>query len=249
MSADDERDWVNPNEEPRDDRPSQNNPAKNVLLIMLCVGGVCGLLCCGVFGFVAWRLKSSVVSTRDPAEVTARAQEMATIRIPDRFQPQSAMRFDLGIRLGVVVYQAKGGAESGSLVLIDLPLPVEEAQVRAREEMRNAGAGRPKAPNNKPDPDAGHEADGDPVGNAPTDGTEIRDLEITESVEKEREIRGKTVVVRYETGIDRASKREFRQASVTFPGRDDRSSITLVVQLPKDDWNDEEIEATLDSIQ
>ena len=75
-----------------------------VVLVMLGVGGVAMLLCCGgLFGAGVW-LKRTVdqAQVTNPVEVEQLAQEIASIRLPEEYRPQMGLQIPiLGMRMAI----------------------------------------------------------------------------------------------------------------------------------------------------
>lgn len=75
-----------------------------VVLVMLGVGGVALLLCCGgLFGAGVW-LQRTVQQAQitDPDQIEEVAQQIASIRLPEEYHPQMGLQFPiLGMRMAI----------------------------------------------------------------------------------------------------------------------------------------------------
>lgn len=159
-----------------------------VLIVILCLGGLVCLLCCGVVGWFFYSFQDAM--TEDPAEVEARTQEIAEIEIPDGFQPQMAMNMDFFVmEMNMVLYGDFNN--SGSLMLchvnadIDSNDPNQEREIRSRMQ----------------------ETSGDQ-----------RNLIVKNVEEKEFTIRGATVTVTFAEAEDANSGESIRQVTGSFKG-------------------------------
>lgn len=224
------KDWIEGGNQ--GSQPQGMGTGAKVLIGLLIFGGICALACCGIGGFMYYQIQKGMQITMAPAEVSERTQEIVTIKVPEKFQPQMAMKFDmLGKKFSMATYQAAAG--DGNLVVVEVPTPFEQAkasgdeQIKQIQEMQKNQAGGPAA------------------------GGAKKDIEISEedTEHKEREIRGQKVQVTYSKGTEAASKKEYRMMNVVLPSKAPDSSVTISVQLPESEWKDEEIEAMLDSIQ
>lgn len=212
-------------------QPSNNPPPKKsssglkVVLILLGVGGGLLLLCCGGFAFLGYRVSKGI--TMVPAEIQARTQEIAKIEIPARFTPAMGMKFDIpGVpSISMVIYIAGGG--DGSLLLMNMAVPFEQANAgNMSQQMRQQMNQQQQKGNEKL----------------------FRELNVTESKEEEFQIGGKAVKVEFVTGTDKDTGDPYKQATTVFPGKTGTSTV-LIIQLPEDDWNDEEVRQMIQSIQ
>ena len=100
-----------------------------ILLVLGVIGGVMGLICCGIGGFVYWKFKDAM--STDPVVVQAKTQEILKLQIPAGFKPMMSMSF-MGVKM--VMYQGDPPNES-MLMLMEMPAGMGNADP---EQQRDA---------------------------------------------------------------------------------------------------------------
>jgi hypothetical protein len=209
--------------------PKKKSSGLKILLIILGIfgGGVllcCGGLCLGPRLFpeqTARFLKKSMGVVEDPAAINERARAIAGIEIPAKFSPLVALKLPL-VNLDVVTYTAG----EGRLLLTEIPVPFDDPGAQNIDQKMRESMSR-----------------------GPSDQTLLQDLNVKSTETEEVEIRGKPCTVRYVTGTVRQSGAAFKELTVVFPGKTAATTDALIIQLPEAEWNDEEIQGILDSIE
>lgn len=118
-------------------RPGMSTGTK-VLIVVLSIGGLVVLLCCGGV-FWLWSQADFEVQETPKAAVET-TEEIAEIRIPPEFKPKAAMRMRLaGVGMVMAMYELEDG--QGSLMIGEMQgLPPGEAQ--PERQMREALEGQ-----------------------------------------------------------------------------------------------------------
>lgn len=220
------------NEWPQDPNMGATPPRQGMsggmkfLVTILIVGGVCGVLCCGVGGYFAYKLKQGFQFTQNPDEVKEKSAAIAKMTIPDQFHPTLAMKLDLaGFKMAIAGYETTG--KTGGLMLMEVPGTLEQAEAGLSQQMDQVRAQQRQQGGN----------------NA------VRELKVTEQHEEKVTIRGREVTARFAKGTAEGSETVYQQLTVAFPGKTAGASDVLIVQLPEDDWDEDEIETMLKSIE
>ncbi|KAA0137092.1 hypothetical protein FYZ48_16815 [Gimesia chilikensis] len=103
-----------------------------ILLILLALGGIGMLLCCGGIFYAVRNVKAKV--TENKQEITEIQNEIATINIPEYFVPQMGMSADvIGKKILMAIYEEK--EKDGGLVLMSFGLP-NDGMVDMNKEFR-----------------------------------------------------------------------------------------------------------------
>ena len=189
------------------DRPGEGPPpppkkgmstATKVLLIMLCVfGGFC-LLCCGGIVYIASQMDFDF--NDDPAVAKQRLAEMADIDVPDSFEAEGSLSFDIFfMSMKMVVFNPTEG--EGALGISQVNLEIE-AGPEAEEDMRRSIRQQ------------GHQ----------------RDLRVNqETIEmREFEIRGETVEFEF-AQAENDQGEAFRQVTGSFPAKEGTAILILQI--------------------
>lgn len=221
--------WQDGNTSPQPPKQGMGSGMK-IFLILLGVGGGLMLICCGGFAFFGYKLSQGM--TVVPAEVTARTQEIAKIDIPPSYSPFMGMKLPIpGMNINMVMYSLGGNPQAGvegdgALMLMEMSVPYDQAKTQNVDQQFRQG-----------------------MSNNQGNEKFVRQLDITESEEKEVEIRGQKVKATYATGTDKSGGGVFKQVTVLFPGKVAGNSVALLVQAAEDKWNQEEVEQMIDSIE
>lgn len=102
-----------------------------VLLILLAVGVVAGVLCCGA-GF--WWV-SSMKPTTEPAKVKAQTAEIVDITIPDTFRPAVAMNMNMFVMTMQITMYEK---QPGMLMVAQVQAPQGADQAQMEQQLRTS---------------------------------------------------------------------------------------------------------------
>ncbi|HAW29894.1 MAG TPA: hypothetical protein DCY03_17520 [Planctomycetaceae bacterium] len=103
-----------------------------VLLILLGIGGLCMLLCCGG---VYWAARNAGIEwTQNKGEIKKIQDEITDISIPDSFVPQAAMSLKfINMRMAIYVYHP----QPGELYLISMGIP-DDGMIDMDKEFRDS---------------------------------------------------------------------------------------------------------------
>ncbi len=188
-----------------------------VLILLLCLGGGCMLLCCGGIVYI-W---SQIEWTQgDPVAAARAAAEIASIDVPDQFQPTDSMKmeFPFGLmRMKVVSYKSTAG--EGGLVLTEMQIanvPLQEQEAQFRQQLREQGI-------------------------------DDRQLVVKESKSRTFKIRGRQVTFLFAQAKDAQSGAAFRQVSGTFPGKE--GTAFLLLQIEEKSYDEEAVVKMIKSIK
>lgn len=194
-----------------------------VLIILLCVFGGIGLLCCGGVVYIGFQFKNGF--SEDPETVVSVTKKIAEIEIPATFSPVASVNFDFWFfpaKVRMVIYQAKD--QGGVLTLMEMVIPGaadDKAQEQQfRQNMKQQGQGQ-----------------------------NIRDLTIKKSVQKKFTIRGEEIAFTFAEAVDEASKEKFRQVRGVFPGKEKGSAVMLMLQLREKQYKEAEVVKMIKSIK
>jgi len=107
-----------------------------VLSIILIVGGVALVLCCGGAFWFGKNMFGKMMIT-DPAEVKARAAAIADISIPESYPPQMAMDMSaVGVPMTMAMFGNAGG--DGMLMLMQMSGPQAEDAEQMKRQFQQA---------------------------------------------------------------------------------------------------------------
>jgi len=89
--------------------PSGMSGGMKACLIIICIGGFCCLLCCGVVGYLGYNMRPQV--SQAPADINAARDEIATMNIPAGLVPKNSVKMDnMFISMIMVEYENPGHA-------------------------------------------------------------------------------------------------------------------------------------------
>ena len=195
-----------------------------VLIILLCVFGGIGLLCCGGAIYVGVQFNNS--ASEDPETIATVTKKIADIEIPATFRPVMSVNVDFWflpmMKVRMVIYQTTD--QTGSLTMMEIVVPSaadDKAQEKQfRQQMKQQRQGQ-----------------------------NIRDLTIKKSVNKKFTIRGEEITFKFDEAFDEVSKQKFRQVSGVFPGKEKGSAVMLTLQLREKQYKEAEIVKMIKSIK
>ncbi|QDU40487.1 hypothetical protein Mal4_48450 [Maioricimonas rarisocia] len=102
-----------------------------VLMVMLVLGGVMMLLCCGVFFWFGTRLSNAV--TEDPDEIAEIRELIATVDIPEDFTPQVGMNINMFVfSMDLVAY----GRDEEAFIMLMQMQAAGEGQEEIEQQFR-----------------------------------------------------------------------------------------------------------------
>lgn len=199
-------------------KPGMSKGVK-VLLIMLGIGSVCLLLCCGGLFYAARNMDFKMKVTEKKAEIIEIQNEITDITIPDTFKPQAGVTFSV-VGKGMKMAMFEPTSKQGILILMSLTVP-DDGMIDMEKEFRNSLNNQNQNQNQ-------------------------RKLDITKEEQREFTIKGKKLNFTFAEGTDQ-DKVEFHQVTGVFPGKSGPSFLML--QIQSDEYNEEEIVKMIESIK
>ena len=125
--------------EERTPRSRGMSTGSKILIVLLSLGGIVVLLCCGAAFWLWSKVDFEVVEQPDAAAETA--ADIARIEVPEQFKPKRAMRMKVaGIGMEMAEFELQGGA--GSLVLGEMqgfPPGNVQPEVEMRQTLNRQG--------------------------------------------------------------------------------------------------------------
>lgn len=190
-----------------------------ILLIVLVLGGIALLACCGVMAWFGSQVKMD--QTVVPAEIDALREEIVSIEIPEGFAPQVGMNMDVKVMTMKMVSYAQEET-AGSLVLAQMKMPAQqgaqnEQQMQQQLEMQMRQQNM---------------------------GAEEIDIESSES--RTFQIKGRDVRFTFAKGKEPDSGTEFRRVHGAFPGNDGTAFLQL--QMEEEAWDEDAVVRMIESI-
>ncbi|WP_298867997.1 hypothetical protein [uncultured Gimesia sp.] len=190
-----------------------------VLLIILGIGGVCLILCCGGLFYAARNMDIKMEVTEKKEDIIAIQNEITDITIPDTFKPQAGVTFSV-IGKGMQMALFEPESKQGILILMSLTIP-DDGMIDMEKEFRNS---LNKQKQNK----------------------DQRKLDITKEEQREFTIKGKKLNFTFAEGTDEKDK-EFHQITGVFPGNS--GPAFLMLQIQSTEFNEKEIVKMIESIK
>lgn len=201
--------------QPEPPRKQGMSTGVKVLLILLCIGGVFALLCCGGVVYFAYSFRNAM--SEDPVVVKEVTKTIADIDIPPNFEPAVSMDINVfTVKMRFVVYQTKN--KSGTLMLMEMAV-ANASEEDMRQSMNERGQGQ-----------------------------NMKKLQINKTETKTFKVRGKDVPFTFAEAVDKKTKTEYEQVSGKFPGKDN-GVVMLVLQVPKKDYNEDQVIKMIKSIK
>lgn len=192
--------------------------------IWLWLGVGCGLtvlLCCGGGGLTAYLIgRRTFTPTKDPADVTQRAAEIADFELPNGYQPQMAITVQNPFTTEPFMTMVGFGPANSesSLILMQMGKFVDEAQLKAQMDVQMAQQGK-----------------------------QAKHLQVQESRDVEVEIRGKPATFHIQKAEDINAKKEYIQIEGTFEGKG--GAALLFTQLDAEKYSEEDAEKLVQSVK
>lgn len=105
-----------------------------VLLILMGIGGICALLCCGGIFYAVKQSEFKMTEKKD--EIIEIQNEITQITIPNSFKPQAGMSMNImGTSVRMAMYEEE--SKQGALVLMSLGIP-DDGMVDMEQEFRKS---------------------------------------------------------------------------------------------------------------
>jgi len=118
----------------RETKPGMSTGMK-VLIILLCVGGLFVLVCCGGGIYLASQMDMDV--NDDPEATKKVTAEIIDIEIPEVFEPKSSMSMNwIFFEMKLAAYEAKDN--KGMLMITEIDMPMAEGDEQQQAEMRKS---------------------------------------------------------------------------------------------------------------
>jgi hypothetical protein len=199
--GDEQQDWTDDrfDAQRKEPKPGMSTGMK-VLIILLCVGGLGFLLCCG--GIFYFASKVDMEFNDDPTVIRKVTAEIVDIEIPDLFEPKASVSMNVFVvEMKMVVYGAKD--EKGILMITEMDTPTaegnEQQQAQMRKSMQQQNFGE-------------------------------KNLTTKRSESREFEVRGETVKFQFAEAEDEASGTAYRQVTGAFPGKEGNTFLMLQIE-------------------
>lgn len=190
-----------------------------VLLGLLIGGGLLTVVCCGVVGFMAARMFQPLT---DPAAIVAVSDEIASVDLPDGFEPAGGVKVDFFsmFQMKMAVHERKvGETKAGTVLLMEMVVPGnlsgEEMQAQFEKQKNEQGGGEQK-------------------------------IEVKESVVRKVTIDGQEREFTFITGTAPGSDKAVRQVQGIFPGR--KGMAFFQYNTDEEHWNEEEAVKMVESL-
>ena len=134
---------MNPNWEPPAKRPGMSTGTK-VLIIVLVVGGILGVLCCG--GVLILGYFFSKAASNDPAVVRQVAARIVSIDLPPDFQPEGSLDVSVPFSMAFAVFADKASGSTVIMAEFGEMFQQNQAQMQAQleQQMRQQGLAQQK---------------------------------------------------------------------------------------------------------
>lgn len=190
-----------------------------VLIILLCVGGGFGVICCGGMFYIGSKAADMVVQA--PEKVIALTKEIVEIEIPEEsFSAKMGMNFDMfGVSMKMVAYESS--PSGGALMLMEMDVPNSGSPEQQATEMRNAMRQQ--------------------------QGVNQKQLNVGETETKTFTIRGEEIEFQFADAEDPNSKAAFKQITGVFSGKG--GTALLLIQVPKESYDEERTVKIIESIK
>lgn len=116
--------------------------------VILAIGGlfcVALLVCCGIAMWFGNKAVNTIAesTTENPAEIQSIADSIASIQIPEVYQPQTGVDFDLGFSMQMAIFSRNAGGQQGAVVLMQMAAPGqqndEQMKAQFRQQMQQSG--------------------------------------------------------------------------------------------------------------
>ena len=167
-----------------------------VLLVLCALAGLSLVLCCGVS---IWFARSAMTVTDKPDEIRAITEEIATIELPEGYEPQFAVSINMMMKMHMVGYGPDGDDEN-VITLMQMKMPGgisdEDAKRSFREQNQQQG------------------------NNA--------DIQVEKRETRTFTIDGEECEFEFITGTDPETKEEMHQVIGVFPGRNGTAVLMIM---------------------
>ena len=199
-----------------------------VLLVLGSIAGVCMLACCGGVAFFGFKFKDVIKAvadstSKDPAVVKQRTEEIVHIDIPEEFKPVATWGVPLGaFSMKQFIYQ-NASSPNSVLVIMETNQPLQPGQdpKQQREEMLQ--------------------------GMRQSQQMSSMNMDMQEESRETREFTIDGEEVPFEFIKGKAHGVPARKVVGIFPGR--QGTIMLILMVAESDYNDEKIVKMVKSIR
>ena len=210
----------------QDDREPNRGKSKGgnkLLVILLSVFGVLAVLCCGGGVFFAIHAKNQLedASSNDPAVIAQTTKDIVDIKLPTTYRPRVSINMDVWFIPAKVKMVLYDGPGGGRLSLMEAANKIAGGDdEQFKEQMRQQ-----------------------------KQGDQVRELDVSATESRTFTIRGEEVAFKFKKGTERKSNVPFREVSGSFDGRDGKSVVLFVLQVPEKHYNEKEVVAIIKSIK
>lgn len=196
-----------------------------IIIIILCIGGGLFLLCCGGVVYFVMKVKDGV--SDNPDTVIATTKEIIGTEVPPKLQLQPRMSMIMDVpfipKFRMVVYSGAGAGSQLTLVeMVDPSLKAGELNQQQEQEFQEQMGKQGQGP---------------------------KKLEKQEVTTRQIDIRGKKTPVQFIKGENPETKVKYRQVTTNFAGKRENSVVMLILQIPEDQYQEEEVLKLLGSIK
>jgi len=211
-------------------KPGMSTGVK-VLIGILAGGGLLTVLCCGGVFFFGWSVAKQVELKTTPEAVREIGSKIAGIDIPAEYAPQAGLKMELfGVVMAIATYSNADG--DAGVVLMESKFPEQPGQ-QGQMEMQL-------------------EQQFQEIENMYQQQSlgkfySREKLSDTESTSRELTVRGAPVQFQFTKGKGMVSGQEMREVAGSFPSKGGR--VKIIVQMPEEDYNEEEVVKMIESIK
>lgn len=213
-------------------KPGMSTGVK-VLIGVLVGGGLLSLLCCGGFVFFGYTMAKKAEIKAAPEEVRAVATQIATIDIPAEYEPQAAINMNVemvGLTMAMAVFA--DGDEDAGVILMQVKIPEQELdQEQTQMQLDQQFVGIKDMYQ--------QQSMGQYYFPEPLTGSESETRELT--------VQGEPVEFLFTKGHGSMTDQDMRQVEGTYSANGGR--VRIIVQMPEEYYNEEEIVKMIESIQ
>ena len=199
-------------------KPGMSTSAK-ILIGVLIFGGVCVIACCGG---IYWLSTSAFEMTEKPAEVVEMADSIASIDVPEEYQPTAGITVNVpfvNINMKMSVFARNpDNQEGGAVMLMQMSGPgmENEQQMRQQFEAQMEQQGQNK--------------------NIVEESSEIKNFTID----------GEEVAFEFVSGKNPDTDKKVHQVTGLFPGQN--GMVFLMIYETDENWDEEQVTKMIESI-
>lgn len=212
-----------------DDNFSNAEPPRKTgssfLIWFLGIGAVCVVVCCGGAAIVGIRFGGAMkdflgkMSTQDPVEIRKQTAEMLDITIPDKFKPMQGMNM---VAFRMLMYQTEPTPEGSMGMLMLMEMPMQQANGQQQEQELRKSMQQQQA---------------------------NQGFTSTKTETREIEIRGEKIPFEFGEGTHSSGGKEQKIHMVSGVVHGKRGPVMIQFTLPDEQYDEDEVIQTLQSIK